>query len=52
MHGVRVKGLRTSFIMPDGTAMQHSHDPAGGVAHNANCRCDTLYSVDFAWGLG
>lgn len=52
MNGREVIGLETPFTMPDGARMQHSHDPAGGVRHNINCRCDTFFEVDFTWGLG
>ena len=43
MHGVKVIGLETPFVMPDGVAMQHAHDPVGGAKHNASCRCQTRY---------
>lgn len=46
-----VQGIGVPFIMPDGTAMQHSHDPAGGVRNNANCACDTFYAIDFGYSL-
>lgn len=51
MDGVSVLGVNTPFILPSGVAMQHSHDPAGGVAENANCRCITIYEIDFARGV-
>jgi hypothetical protein len=47
MAGKEVVGLDTPFVLPDGTMMQHSHDPAGGVKHNANCRCSTDFDIDF-----
>lgn len=43
MNGEKVIGIETPFIMPDGIAMQHAHDPAGGAKHNASCRCQTRY---------
>lgn len=43
MNGQEVVGLDTPFIMPDGTAMQHAHDPAGGAEHVISCGCDTTY---------
>lgn len=43
MNGEKVIGIEMPFIMPDGTAMQHAHDPAGGAKHNASCRCRTRY---------
>lgn len=43
MNGEKVIGIKNPFIMPDGTAMQHAHDPAGGAKHNASCRCRTRY---------
>lgn len=43
MNGVKVVGLETPFVMPDGVAMQHAHDPVGGAKHNASCRCQTRY---------
>lgn len=51
MNGVSVVGLNTPFILPSGVAMQHSHDPNGGVAENANCRCLTRYEIRFERGL-
>lgn len=51
MAGKEVVGLDTPFIMADGRAMQHSHDPAGGVKHNVNCRCGTDFHIDFLWGF-
>ena len=51
MHGRTVEGLDTPFILPDGSVMQHSHDPQGGARNNINCRCGTDFDVDWAWGL-
>lgn len=51
MHDISVTGLDTPFIMPDGTPMQHSHDPEGGAKHNVNCRCQTIYEIDFSRGV-
>lgn len=51
MNNVKVQGIATPFVMPDGTLMQHSHDPAGGAKHCANCACDTWFKIDFGWGL-
>lgn len=47
MNNKSVIGLNTPFIMPDGVIMQHDHDPAGGIKHNANCRCGTRYEIKF-----
>lgn len=49
MNGEKVTGLDTAFTMPDGTAMQHSHDPAGGAEHNVSCRCNTAFKINFAY---
>ncbi len=46
-----VTGIDAIFFMPDGSLMQHSHDPAGGVRNNVNCRCSTDYDIDWAFGL-
>lgn len=27
------------FVFPDGTRMQHPHDPSAGAKHTTNCRC-------------
>ena len=51
MHDVSVKGMNAKFTLPDGTQMAHTHDPAGGAKHNANCRCNTRYEIDFARGV-
>lgn len=51
MSNVTVRGINTPFFMPDGTLMQHSHDPSGGAKHCVNCRCDTWFKIDFGWGL-
>lgn len=51
MHGKTVTGLTMPFILPDGSVMQHAHDPAGGVRNNANCRCATDFDIDWAFGL-
>lgn len=49
MHGHVADGLNTPFVMPDGTVMQHSHDPEGGAKHNVNCRCDTWFEIRFGY---
>lgn len=51
MAGTEVVGLNTPFLFPDGVAMQHSHDPAGGARHNVSCRCSTDFLIDWAFGL-
>lgn len=51
MNGQTVRGLYTPFVMPDGTRLMHAHDVNGGAKHNANCSCDTLYSLDHSVGL-
>lgn len=51
MAGKSVAGLNTAFVMPDGTQMQHSHDPKGGGKHNINCHCSTDFHIDFLWGF-
>lgn len=51
MDGVKVVGLNVPFFLPNGAVMQHSHDPAGGVENNVNCRCDTTYEIDFSRGV-
>lgn len=51
MHGKTVTGLTMPFILPDGSVMQHAHDPVGGARNNANCRCATDFDVDWAFGL-
>ena len=50
MNGEKVEGINASFTLPDGTAMKHTHDPAGGAKHNVSCRCSTRYEVDFTYG--
>ncbi len=50
MNNVIVTGLDAPFILPDGTAMQHAHDPAGGGKHNINCRCGTDFRILFGFG--
>jgi len=51
MNGEKVVGLETPFRLPDGTLMQHAHDPSGGARHNINCRCDTRFEIDFTRGV-
>lgn len=51
MHGKKVTGISGVFFLSDGSVMLHSHDPAGGVKNNANCRCNTDFQIDWAFGL-
>lgn len=51
MSGHIVRGLDTPFVFPDGTRMQHAHDPAGGARHNIRCGCDTEFRIDHSVGL-
>lgn len=51
MNRVSVQGLNTPFVLPDGSLMQHAHDPEGGVGNVVNCRCDTLYEINFGAGV-
>lgn len=51
MHGKEVVGIDTHFVLPDGTLMLYPHDPAGGVKHNANCRCRGEHRIDWLFGL-
>lgn len=51
MSGKSVYGLDTPFIFPDGTQMQHAHDPAGGAKHVIRCGCSTEYRLDHSVGL-
>lgn len=51
MSGISVRGLDTPFVFPDGTRMQHAHDPAGGAKHVIRCGCDTTYRIDHTRGL-
>ncbi|MDV2115354.1 hypothetical protein [Alcaligenes faecalis] len=51
MSGQSVRGLDTPFVFPDGTSMQHAHDPAGGAKHVISCGCDTTYRLDHSVGL-
>lgn len=44
-------GLEGVFIMPDGTAMRHPHDPSAPVSHTAGCHCQTDFKIDFLAGL-
>ena len=44
MDGKKVR-LGELFEFPDGTKMRRPHDPAGGVAHSANCHCTAFYRV-------
>lgn len=50
MNGEKITGLNAAFVMPDGTRMKHSHDPAGGAKHNVSCRCNTAFKINFAYG--
>lgn len=43
LSGQSVMGLRTPFIMGDGTQMQHAHDPRGGAKQVVGCGCDTEF---------
>lgn len=51
MNEKTVEGLDAPFILPDGSVMLHSHDPAGGVRNNVNCRCNTDFAIDWTAGL-
>lgn len=51
MSGKSVRGLDTPFKFPDGTLMQHAHDPDGGAKHVIKCGCDTEYRLDHTKGL-
>lgn len=51
MNNQTVPGLTEKFIMPDGTAMLHAMDPAGGAKHCANCTCDTEFEIDYTYGV-
>lgn len=44
-------GLNAPFVMPDGTEMQHPHDPEAPVSHTAGCHCQTDYRIDFLANL-
>lgn len=44
MAGTTVRGLETPFELPDGSLMQHPHDPEGGARNNINCACGVEYS--------
>lgn len=48
MNGATVSGLQMPFVLPDGTAMLHSHDNSYGAGpeHIINCMCQTKYSID------
>lgn len=45
MNGKSVIGLKTPFILSDGSVMQHAHDPSGGARNNVFCGCDTIYRL-------
>lgn len=45
MSGAEVEGLDTPFLFPDGTAMQHAHDPDAGPEHTIRCGCSTEYRL-------
>lgn len=51
IHGKKVVGMNGVFFLSDGSVMLHSHDPAGGVKNNANCRCNTDFAIDWAFNL-
>lgn len=51
MHSRKVTGIAAPFFLPDGSVMLHAHDPQGGVRNNVNCRCDTVFDIDWAFGL-
>jgi len=42
MNGTKV-GMDEPFMMPNGTEMQYTGDPAGGAANVINCRCAIVY---------
>ena len=46
MSGTSVNGLHTPFVFPDGTLMQHAHDPEAGPEHTIRCGCDTEYRIN------
>ena len=47
-----VVALDEAFQMPDGSRMQHTHDPAGGGKNNLWCHCTTFYRLRKGRGLG
>lgn len=51
MHGKTVVGIDTPFHLPDGSVMQHPHDPAGGAKNNVSCMCRGEDEIDWAFGL-
>lgn len=51
MDGVKVRGLRTPFLMATGVQMQHALDMNGGAKECANCSCGTDFRIDHSWGL-
>lgn len=51
MNNKTVQGIDTPFHLPNGSIMQHPHDPDGGVENNANCRCRGDQEIDWAYGL-
>jgi predicted regulator of Ras-like GTPase activity (Roadblock/LC7/MglB family) len=51
MNGKSVRGLKTAFVLPDGTRMQYPHDPAGSARHNIRCACSADYRLDHSAGL-
>ncbi len=51
MNGKTVEGIDTPFHLPDGSLMLYPHDPAGGVANNANCRCRGDQAIAWDFGL-
>lgn len=51
MNNKSVTGIDAVFFMPDGSLMKYAHDPDGGAKNNVACRCDTIFDIDWAFGL-
>lgn len=51
MNGVRVQGINGLFLFDNGVAKKFAHDGVGGAEQDANCKCETLFEINFGWGL-
>lgn len=47
----QVRDLEGVWIMSNGAMMRYAHDPRGGAANNASCRCRTRYRLILPEGV-
>lgn len=48
----RVVPFDQPFVLPDGTMMQHPHDPSAPVRHVAGCKCQCDYRITAMRSVG